>query len=56
MKDYFGTVMIVHQKEVEMDSKSQNTLIQKASNIMLTGEDSVSFQKVLRKIKQKANR
>ncbi len=50
-EDLFETVMIIHQKEVEMNSKSQNSLIQKASNIMLTGEDSISFQKVIRKIK-----
>lgn len=36
-----------------MDAKSQNSLVQKASNIMLTGEDSVSFQKVLGKLNKR---
>lgn len=50
-EELFNMVMVIHQQEVRLDSKSQNTLIQKASNIMLTGEDNVSYQKVLRKIK-----
>jgi len=48
-EELFNMSMVIHQQEVK--SKSQNTLVQKASNIMLTGEDSVSYQKVLRKIK-----
>ncbi len=50
-EELFNMSMVIHQQEVKLDSKSQNTLVQKASNIMLTGEDSVSYQKVLRKIK-----
>lgn len=50
-EELFNMSMVIHQQEVKMDSKSQNTLVQKASNIILTGEDSVSYQKVLRKIK-----
>ena len=47
---------VIKQQNVELDSKSQNTLIQKASNIILTGEDNISYQKVLRKTRKKANR
>jgi exonuclease SbcC len=47
----FNMSMVIHQQEVKLDSKSQNILVQKASNIMLTGEDNVSYQKVFRKIK-----
>lgn len=50
-EELFNMSMVIHQQEVKLDSKSQNTLVQKASNIMLTGEDSVSYQKVLRKVK-----
>jgi len=50
-EDLFNMSMIIHQQEVKLDSKSQNVLIQKASNIMLTGEDSVSYQKVFRQTK-----
>lgn len=50
-EELFNMSMVIHQQEVKLDSKSQNTLVQKASNIMLTGEDSVSYQKVIRKIK-----
>lgn len=50
-EDLFNMSMIIPQQEVKLDSKSQNVLIQKASNIMLTGEDSVSYQKVIRKAK-----
>lgn len=50
-EELFNMSMVIHQQEVRLDSKSQNTLVQKASNIMLTGEDSISYQKVLRKIK-----
>lgn len=50
-EDLFNMSMVIRQQEVMMDKKSQNTLIQKASNIMLTGEDTVSYQNVLRKVK-----
>lgn len=52
----FAMCMVIPQQEVVLDAKSKNILIQKASNIMLTGEDSISYQKVLRKFKQKTNR
>lgn len=50
-EELFKMSMIVPQQEVKLNEKAQNTLIQKASNIMLTGEDTVSYQNVLRKIK-----
>ena len=55
-EELFNMVVVVHQQEVKLEPKLQNTLIQKASNIMLTGEDNISYQKVLRKIEQKTNR
>lgn len=45
--------MVISQQEVKLDEKKQNTLIQKASNIMLTGEDDVSYLKVLAKLNKR---
>lgn len=50
-EELFNMSMVIHQQEVALDQKSKGTLIQKVSNIMLTGEDSVSYKKILRKIK-----
>lgn len=47
----FNMSIVVHQNEVQLDEKSQNTLVQKSTNIILTGEDDISYQKVLRKTK-----
>lgn len=48
-EELFTVSMVLHQQEVKLDEKSKNSLIQKVSNLMLTGEDDVSYQKVLRK-------
>lgn len=45
----FNMSVVIRQQEVKLDNKSQNMLIQKASNIMLTGEDDISYHKILRK-------
>lgn len=55
-EELFNMSMVIHQQEVKLDPKSQNTLVQKASNIILTGEDNISYQKVLRKTNKKTNR
>lgn len=55
-EELFKMSMVIPQQEVKLDKKSQNVLIQKASNIMLTGEDNVSYKEVMRKAKQKTNR
>lgn len=47
-EELFTMSSVIHQQEVKLDTKSENTLLQKISNIMLTGEDDVSYQKVLR--------
>lgn len=52
-EDLFNMSMIIHQQEVRLDNRSRNTLIQKASNIMLTGEDNISYQKVLGKLNKR---
>lgn len=55
-EELFKMSMVIPQQEVKLDKKDQNILIQKASNIMLTGEDNVSYKEVMRKAKQKTNR
>lgn len=50
-EELFNMSMVIHQQEVALDQKSKGALIQKVSNIMLTGEDSISYKKILRKIK-----
>ena len=52
-EELFNMAMVVMQQEVKLDEKKQNTLIQKASNIMLTGEDDVSYKKIMTKLNKK---
>ena len=50
-EELFNMSVVVRQQEVALSKQSQNTLIQKTSNIMLTGEDNISYRNVLRKDK-----
>lgn len=50
-EELFSLSMVMHQQETRLDNKSQSTLIQRLSNIMLTGEDDISYKEVLRKVK-----
>lgn len=52
-EELFNMAMVINQKEVELDGKRQNVLIQKASNIMATGEDDVSYSKIISKINKR---
>lgn len=52
-EELFNMAMVVMQQEVKLDEKKQNILIQKASNIMLTGEDDVSYKKIISKLNKK---
>lgn len=55
-EELFLLSMVIRQQETRLDNKSQNNLIQRLSNIMLTGEDNISYKQVLRKVKQEADR
>ena len=44
-EELFLSTMVSEQQSVKLDSKSQNILIQKISNLIGTGEDTVSYQK-----------
>lgn len=52
-EELFDTSMVIMQQEVTLDKNKQNQLIQKASNIMLTGEDDVSYKKIIAKLNKK---
>ena len=54
-EELFNMSMVVMQQEVKLDEKKQNTLIQKVSNIMSTGEDDVSYKKILGKLEKRQN-
>lgn len=44
-EELFLSTLVSQQQAVKLDSKLRNTLIQKISNIIGTGEDTVSYQK-----------
>ena len=52
-EDIFNTSVVTKQAEVKLDEKSQNSIIQKISNILGTGEDSTSYNKIVSKLKKK---
>lgn len=54
-EDIFISSAITKQGKVKLDEKNQNNIIQKISNILGTGEDSTSYEKVLAKLKKKLN-
>ena len=54
-EDLFNMSMVVMQQEVKLDEKKQNSLIQKVSNILSTGEDDVSYKKILGKLEKRQN-
>jgi len=51
----FTSSVITKQSEVKLDEKEQNTLIQKISNILGTGEDTTSYTTIINKLKKKLN-
>ena len=54
-EEIFTSSIITKQAEVKLDDKAQNTLIQKISNILGTGEDTTSYTTILNKLKKKLN-
>jgi len=54
-EDIFTSSVITKQTEVKLDEKEQNTLIQKISNILGTGEDTTSYTTIVNKLKKKLN-
>lgn len=54
-EELFNVAMTLEQQEIKLDEKKQGNLIQKLSNIMLTGEDDVSYKKILSKLIKRQN-
>lgn len=54
-EDIFSSSVITKQAEVKLDEKTQNTLIQKISNILGTGEDTNSYTTIVNKLRKKLN-
>lgn len=54
-EEIFVSSIITKQAEVKLNEKEQNTLIQKISNILGTGEDNTSYTTILNKLKKKLN-
>ena len=52
-EEIFNSSVITKQAEVKLDEKSQNNIIQKISNILGTGEDNISYSKIVTKLKKK---
>ena len=52
-EEIFNSSVITKQAEVKLDEKSQNSIIQKISNILGTGEDNTSYNKIVSKLKKK---
>jgi len=52
-EELFLSTIVSLQEEVKLDEKEQNTLVQKMSNLASTGEDNVSFQKIMTKLNKK---
>lgn len=52
-EEIFNSSVITKQAEVKLDEKSQNSIIQKISNILGTGEDNISYSKIVTKLKKK---
>lgn len=54
-EEIFVSSIITKQAGVKLNEKEQNTLIQKISNILGTGEDTTSYTTILNKLKKKLN-
>lgn len=52
-EELFVSSIVSNQQEVKLDSKSQNMLVQKTANIIATGEDDVSYNKIINKLNKK---
>jgi len=54
-EEIFASSIIKKKEEVKLDEREQNTLIQKISNILGTGEDTASYTAIVNKLKKKLN-
>ena len=52
-EELFENTLMIKQGETKLDSKQQNILIQKITNLVSTGNDNISYQKAKEKINKK---
>ena len=52
-EELFENTLMIKQGETRLDSKQQNILIQKITNLVSTGNDNISYQKAKEKINKK---
>ena len=52
-EDMFFSTCLSEQGKVELDKNSQNTVMQKLSNIISTGNENISYKKIIKKINKK---
>ena len=52
-EDILMKTAITEQTETRLDKDSQNAIIQKISNVLSTGQDNISYQKAVNKLKEK---
>jgi len=52
-EELFASTIVSFQEETKLQEKEQQTLIQKMSNLASTGEDNLSFQKIISKLNKK---
>lgn len=52
-EELFTSTIVSMQKEVKLEEKEQNSLLQKLSNLASTGEDNVSYQKIMSKLNKR---
>lgn len=54
-EDIFKNTVITYQDEIKMSKAGQNTVIQKISNLVSSGDENISFKKTLDKINKLQN-
>lgn len=52
-EELFTSTIVSMQDEVKLQEKEQTTLLQKLSNLASTGEDNVSYQKIINKLNKR---
>lgn len=52
-EELFENTLMIKQGETKLDTKQQNVLIQKITNLVSTGSDNISYQKAKEKINKK---
>lgn len=52
-EELFISTIVSEQEAVKLDDKTQNTLVQKMANLIGTGDDNTSFNKIINKLNKK---